>query len=75
LKVWLSPSAGAENYPVYSFKGKSLTEIAVKQLQGSGVLVDNIVIEPVDTTTDKNYFSHSQGDKTQRFAILTYIKL
>lgn len=35
-----------------------------------GVQSDNIVISPVDTATDAEYFSHSQGDAFGRFAVV-----
>jgi len=39
-----------------------------------GVLPGNIHVSPVDTTIDSNYFSHSQGDTSGRFAVLAMIK-
>lgn len=39
-----------------------------------GVSPDNIHISPVDTATDSNYFSHSQGDTAGRFAVLAMIR-
>lgn len=72
LKVWLSPGAGKKNYPVHKFEGKSLTQIAKEQLLSMDV--KDITSENIDTTIDKNYFSHSQGDRNERHAILAYIK-
>lgn len=37
-----------------------------------GVLEQNIHVSPINTATDKNYFSHSQGDTTDRFAVVAY---
>jgi len=36
----------------------------------AGVPAENIVTSPVDTATDTNYFSHSQGDHAGRFAVV-----
>ena len=40
----------------------------------AGVLSGNIIISPVDTATDKNYFSHSQGDHEGRFAVVAELR-
>ena len=40
----------------------------------SGVPANNIVISPIDTADDPNYFSHSAGDAGGRFAVLAEIK-
>lgn len=40
-----------------------------------GVPVENIHTSSVDTATDTNYFSHSQGDSTGRFAVFSQITL
>ena len=40
----------------------------------AGVPGDNIVISPIDTADDPNYFSHSAGDTGGRFAVLAEIK-
>jgi hypothetical protein len=69
LKAWFSPSASAENYPLYDFDNKSLDDVATEQLTRAGVSAGNITHSKIDTTTDPNYFSHSQGDKRERFAI------
>lgn len=39
-----------------------------------GVHEDNIVVSPVNTATDENYFSHSHGDTTGRFAVIAMIR-
>jgi len=71
--VWLSPSAGRENYPLHDLGGVSLQETVVEQLVRAGVKRDNIQESDVDTTVDERYFSHSQGDKRERFAIVGMI--
>lgn len=75
LKVWLSPAAGEQNYPMRAFDSRGLHEVAVEQLTKAGVPVENIDVSPVDTTMDENYFSHSQFLKGNqetdgRFAIV-----
>ena len=40
----------------------------------AGVPANNIVISPIDTADDPNYFSHSAGDTGGRFAVLAEIK-
>jgi len=72
MKAWFSPSAGAKNYPVHAFGGKSLVTVAKEQLEKAGVT--QIKIDETDTTTSDQYYSHCQGDRDKRFAILAYIK-
>jgi hypothetical protein len=72
LSVWLSPSAGKKNYPVYSLGGKGLEEIAIEQLTRAGVT--DIASAGIDTTTDENYYSYSEGDHGERFAVLAYMR-
>ena len=74
IEVYFSPSAGKENYPVFSFGGKSLAEVAMSQLEAAGVKSENIELSAIDTTKDKRYHSHSEflkGNRTDdgRFAI------
>lgn len=66
LKVWLSPAAGKESYPLFAFDNRSLHDVAVEQLTSAGVANENIDVSPIDTTTDKSYFSHSQFLKGNR---------
>lgn len=42
--------------------------------QQSGVLQDNIHLPAADTAINPNYFSHSQGDKTGRFAVFVMMR-
>ena len=69
LIVWLSPSVGKESYPLYKLNGISLQEAVLGQLLKAGVTKSNIRMSGIDTAKDKNYFSHSQGDLYERFAI------
>jgi copper oxidase (laccase) domain-containing protein len=73
LMVWLSPSVGKESYPLYKLNGISLQEAVVEQLVKAGVTKPNIVQSNIDTATDEHYFSHSQGDICERFAIVGII--
>jgi hypothetical protein len=66
LEVRLSPSAGAENYPLFSFEGRSLQDVALEQLIQAGVPESNIELSNIDTTKDENYFSHSEFLKGNR---------
>ncbi len=70
LKIWLSPSAGAENYPLYKFENKSLHTVNTEHFIAAGVRAENIIGLDIDTTRDANYFSHSMGDTDKRFAIV-----
>jgi len=40
----------------------------------AGVPAENITVSPVDTATDEDYFSHSQGDQHGRFAVVTELR-
>lgn len=74
LKVWLSPAAGATNYPLYSFDNRSLHDVATEQLTAAGIPIANITSSPIDSSQDPNYYSHSQflaghRDTDGRFAV------
>jgi len=43
-------------------------------LLDAGLVTGNITISPIDTTTSDNYFSHSRGDTTARFAGLAMMR-
>jgi hypothetical protein len=73
LQIWLSPAAGAENYPLYKLDNKSLRVVNIEQFLTAGVKPENITGADIDTTTDENFFSHSSGDICQRFAIVAKI--
>lgn len=75
LMVWLSPSAGAKNYPLYAFDNRSLNEVAREQLMNAGVLQQSIRLSTIDSSLNCNYYSHSQflkGNRNNdgRFAIV-----
>lgn len=78
LIVWLSTAAGKTNYPLFKFKNRSLHEVATEQLTKAGVLTKNIEASPIDSSLDKNYYSHSQFLKGKqeddgRFCIVAII--
>jgi copper oxidase (laccase) domain-containing protein len=78
LTVWLSPAAGKENYPLYAFENRSLHDVATEQLIVAGVVKENITASPIDSSTDQNYFSHSQflkgnQDTDGRFAVVAVL--
>lgn len=60
LRIWLTPAAGKENYPLFAFNNRSMKDVLFEQLQTAGISLDNIYDNPADTTKDLNYFSHSQ---------------
>lgn len=66
LTVYMSPAAGKENYPLFAFSDRSLHEVATEQFLSAGIVPSNIEIAPEDTTTSKDYFSHSEYLKGHR---------
>lgn len=77
--AWLSPAAGGANYPLFSFDNRSMHDVAIEQLMGAGIRIENITASLVDTTRDENYFSHSRYLKDGqgidgRFAVLAMMK-
>lgn len=77
--VWLSPAAGKENYPLFTFENRGMHEVAIEQLLLAGIERENITLSPIDTTTNANYFSHSEflkGNQRNdgRFAVVAVMK-
>lgn len=75
LKIWLSPAAGKEAYPLFAFNNHSLHEVAFEQFTSAGVLPENIKLSSIDSAKNEGYYSHSQflkGNRTidGRFAIV-----
>lgn len=66
LTVWLSPAAGSEQYPLYTFDNRSLHDVAIEQLVTTGIYPSNIAPSPINSAADQNYFSHSQYLKGNR---------
>jgi copper oxidase (laccase) domain-containing protein len=60
LKIWLTPAPGQQNYPVHAFHNRDFKEIVFEQLDAAGVVRENVVDNPSDSTTDDRYFSHSE---------------
>lgn len=69
IHSWFSPCAGKENYPLFEAQNKSLQELAHEQLVQAGLSVASIQLSSLDTTTSSDFYSHSQGDTLNRFAI------
>ncbi|GHU08314.1 hypothetical protein FACS189431_4340 [Alphaproteobacteria bacterium] len=70
ILIWLSPSAGKENYPLFAFDNRSLREVNVEQFVEAGIKPENITGDDADTTTDDRYYSFSNNQTDQRFAIV-----
>jgi copper oxidase (laccase) domain-containing protein len=75
ITAWLSPAAGKEHYPLFAFANRCMHEVATEQLLKAGVTQEHITCSPIDTTKDKNYFSHSEylkghRDTDSRFAVV-----
>jgi hypothetical protein len=78
LRVWLSPAAGKDSYPLFAFNNRGLQEVAFEQLISAGVLSENIELSSIDSAKDTEYYSHSQflkGNRASdgRFAIVAYM--
>lgn len=79
LSVHLSPAPGIESYPLFAFNNESMKEVAFKQLQSAGIIFNNIIDNPIDTTKDNIYYSHSEflkGNQTEdgRYAIVAIMR-
>ena len=79
LKVFVSPAAGGDSYPLFSFGGRSLKDVLFEQLKLAGVKTSNITDNQADTALDNNYFSHSQylagvRDNDGRFALVAMMR-
>lgn len=66
ITAWLSPAAGGENYPLFSFSNRSMHDVAVEQLQAAGITSEYITASDIDVTKDTNYYSHSEFLKGNR---------
>lgn len=66
VKLWLSPSAGKDSYPLYQHDHKSLQDVTITQLINAGINKNNIIPSSIDTTKDSRYFSHSEFKKGNR---------
>ena len=78
LTIWLSPAAGKSTYPLFAFDNRGLHEVTIEQLIAAGINKGKITVSPIDSSTDDNYYSHSnflQGKQKDdgRFAVVVYI--
>lgn len=79
IKVWLSPAAGPENYPLFSFNNHGMHEVAKEQLIDAGIQETHITASRIDTTKDHDYYSHSEflkGHRNEdgRFTVVAMLK-
>jgi copper oxidase (laccase) domain-containing protein len=79
LKIWLSPAAGGENYPLHARGNRSMHQAIMADFLTVGVPFDHIEVSAVDTTESDEYFSHSQykageRDFDGRFAIVAMMR-
>lgn len=79
LYIWLSPAAGAENYPLHAFAGRGMHQVVTGEFLKIGVPFDRIEVSEIDTTKSNDYFSHSEfkaGDRDfdGRFAIVAMMR-
>ncbi len=66
IRVYLTPAAGKDAYPIHSLGGKGLHETAVEQLISAGINKTDIKVDARDTTKDERLFSHSEFLKGNR---------
>jgi copper oxidase (laccase) domain-containing protein len=59
IMVYVSPAADKEHYPLFDFDNRSMHSIATEQLLAAGIVLEHIVTDKRDTTTDDDLFSHS----------------
>lgn len=79
IEVWLSPAAGQENYPLFSFNNRGMHEVAKEQLVDAGIQEGHITTSPIDTTKDLDFYSHSEflkGHRSEdgRFTVVAMLK-
>ena len=68
LKVYFSPCA--QNYQIYALNNQKMADVVFEQLTGVGVLPENIENSGMDTVTNDDYPSCSNGDYKTRFAVV-----
>lgn len=79
LLVWLTGAPGQQNYPLFAFNNRSFKDVVFEQLKNAGVLDNNIHDDSTDTTTDPNYYSHSEflagrQNDDGRYAVVAIMK-
>lgn len=67
LKVFYSPHA--VNYELAK-NNRKLADFATEQLLNEGIVLKNIIDSKIDTVSNENYPSHSNGDIKTRFAVI-----
>ena len=60
LLVAISPVAARETYPLYAFENRGIDEVIINQLTAAGVKVKSITPPHSYTTSDPNFYSHSE---------------
>lgn len=60
LLIWLGPAPNGMAYPLWNCGNRSFHEELTRQLREAGVASENIATSPVDTSSNLNYFSHSE---------------
>lgn len=68
LKVYFSPCA--QNYQIHALNNQKMSDAVFEQLIKNGVLPENIENPGIDTVTDDDYPSCSNGDYKTRFAVV-----
>lgn len=66
LKVWLTPAAGKDVYPIWALDNKGMKEVTFEQLLAAGIKREHITDSPIDTDKDPLYFSYSEFLKGNR---------
>jgi len=66
LKIWMTPAAGKNVYPIWKLGGKGMKEAAFEQLASAGIQKSQIIDNPAETTSDPRYFSYSEFLKGHR---------
>ena len=60
LIVAISPVAARETYPLYAFENRGIDEVIINQLTMAGVNTERITPPSSYTTSDPNFYSHSE---------------
>lgn len=79
LRIWLSPAAGGDNYPLHARGNRSMHQVVVGEFLALGVPFMYIEVSEADTTMTDDYFSHSEfkagyRDFDGRFAIVAMMR-
>ena len=59
IKVWMTPSASKEVYPIWALDNKGMKEVAFEQLAAAGIAPENITDNPAETDKDPEYYSYT----------------